>query len=57
MNESILEELKFILNYNNSAPYAEELIDKLMATDLDENQENLIYDLVGFAYELGKKEK
>jgi hypothetical protein len=53
---TLLEELEHILNFDNSAPEIAELINDLKKTELDRYQEELIYDLVARAYELGKRE-
>jgi hypothetical protein len=53
---TLLEELERILNFDNSAPEIAELINDLKKTELDRYQEELIYDLVARAYELGKSE-
>ena len=56
MNFDFLEELEHIFNFANTAPSVKETIDKLKETDIDRLQQKFIYDLVTFAYELGKKE-
>ncbi len=52
----LLDELEYILNYENSSGSAVEIIEELKRTDPTRRQESLIYDLVGLAYELGKRE-
>jgi hypothetical protein len=52
----MLQELLNILDFDGSNTELRLCIETLMDTNLTQDQEELIYDLAAFAYQLGKEE-